>query len=61
MNIFKMNSNNKIITAVIVVTIVVGIAYVLYAQPQSTQAPDTATNQPAATNESATSAGNESR
>ena len=56
-----MSSNNKIIVAVIVVAIVVGIAYVLYAQPQSTQAPDTATNQPATTNDSAANVGNESR
>ena len=53
-----MNSNNKIIVAVIVVVAVVGITYVFYAQPQPTQAPNTAANQnvsgqPVTTNESA--------
>ena len=56
-----MSSNNKIITAVIVVAVVVGIVYVLYAQPQSTQAPNTATNQPSTTNDINANAGNEFR
>lgn len=40
-----MNSNNKIIVAAIVIVVVIGIAYVFYAQPQPTQAPDAATDQ----------------
>lgn len=37
-----MNSNNKIIAGVIGAVVVIGIVYVFYIQPQSTQAPDTA-------------------
>lgn len=39
-----MNKNNKIIVTAIIIVVIVGIIYVFYAKPQTTQAPSTSTN-----------------
>ncbi len=54
-----MNTNNKIIVAVIVVAVITGIVYIFYVQPQTTQAPsapvaENIPNQSVVTNEPTT-------
>jgi len=56
-----MSKNNKIIVAAIIIAVILGIAYVFYVKPQTTQAPNIVTNesiqnQPIVTNKPITNA-----